>query len=252
MSEVVYTAIISTAKLGMRALGQPIDITGLEHLPRTGAALLAVNHVGYVDFIYGGVAPERIGRRVRFMAKRELFDHRVSGPIMRACRHIPVDRAVGEASLADACEPRAGRAGRDLPRGDDLAGDGDQGPQDRRRRGSPTSAGVPADPDGAVGHPAADDQGPPPRPLARDRDLDPGRGAGAGLRLATRSPRPRLSGPPSRTCSPRRSRRTPSTRTAPGGCPRRTAAAPPPWSGRPSWTPPSGGSGPSAAPPRKS
>ena len=36
------------------------------------------------------------------MAKRELFDHRVSGPIMRACRHIPVDRAVGEASLADA------------------------------------------------------------------------------------------------------------------------------------------------------
>ena len=102
MSEVVYSAIISTAKLGMRALGQPIDITGLEHLPRTGAALLAVNHIGYVDFIYGGVAPERIGRRVRFMAKRELFDHKVSGPIMRACRHIPVDRAVGEASLADA------------------------------------------------------------------------------------------------------------------------------------------------------
>jgi 1-acyl-sn-glycerol-3-phosphate acyltransferase len=86
----------------MRALGQPIDITGLEHLPRTGPALLAVNHVGYVDFIYGGVAPERIGRRVRFMAKRELFDHRVSGPIMRACRHIAVDRAEGEASLAEA------------------------------------------------------------------------------------------------------------------------------------------------------
>jgi 1-acyl-sn-glycerol-3-phosphate acyltransferase len=102
MPEVLYTAIIATAKLGMRALGQPIDITGLEHLPRTGPALLAVNHVGYVDFIYGGVAPERIGRRVRFMAKRELFDHRVSGPIMRACRHIAVDRAEGEASLAEA------------------------------------------------------------------------------------------------------------------------------------------------------
>ena len=102
MSELVYTAIIRSAKLGMRVLGQQIDITGLEHLPRTGAALLAVNHIGYVDFVYGGVAPERIGRRVRFMAKRELFDHRVSGPIMRACRHIPVDRAVGETSLADA------------------------------------------------------------------------------------------------------------------------------------------------------
>jgi len=102
MSEMTYTAIIRTAKLAMRALGQPIDITGLEHLPRTGPALLAVNHIGYVDFVYGGVAPERIGRRVRFMAKRELFDHRVSGPIMRACHHIPVDRAVGEASLGEA------------------------------------------------------------------------------------------------------------------------------------------------------
>jgi 1-acyl-sn-glycerol-3-phosphate acyltransferase len=102
MAEVVYTNVIRTAKLAMRVLGQPIDITGLEHLPRTGPALLALNHIGYVDFVYGGFGPDRIGRRVRFMAKRELFDHRVSGPIMRACRHIAVDRAEGEASLADA------------------------------------------------------------------------------------------------------------------------------------------------------
>jgi len=100
MSELVYSSIIRACKVGFRALGQQIDVSGVEHLPRTGPALLAVNHVGYVDFIYGGVAPERIGRRVRFMAKRELFDHRVTGPIMRACRHIEVDRADGEASLA--------------------------------------------------------------------------------------------------------------------------------------------------------
>jgi len=104
MTELVYTSIIRAAKLGFRALGQRIEVTGLEHLPRTGGALLACNHIGYVDFIYGGVAPERIGRRVRFMAKRELFDHKVSGPIMRACRHIEVDRADGEASAALARE----------------------------------------------------------------------------------------------------------------------------------------------------
>jgi 1-acyl-sn-glycerol-3-phosphate acyltransferase len=109
--ELVYSSIIRAAKLGFRALGQRIDITGLEHVPTTGGALLAVNHVGYVDFIYGGVAPERIGRRVRFMAKRELFDHRVTGPIMRACRHIEVDRADGEASLRTAVDYlRAGEA----------------------------------------------------------------------------------------------------------------------------------------------
>ena len=102
MTELVYSSIIQLAKLGFRALGQRIDVTGVENLPRTGGALLACNHIGYVDFIYGGVAPERIGRRVRFMAKRELFDHRVSGPIMRACRHIEVDRADGEASATEA------------------------------------------------------------------------------------------------------------------------------------------------------
>jgi 1-acyl-sn-glycerol-3-phosphate acyltransferase len=100
VTELVYSSIIRIAKLGFAALRQQIDISGLEHLPTSGGALLAVNHVGYVDFIYGGVAPERLGRRVRFMAKRELFDHRLSGPVMRACRHIEVDRADGESSLA--------------------------------------------------------------------------------------------------------------------------------------------------------
>lgn len=100
MAELVYSTIIRAAKLGFRILGQPIDITGLEHIPAAGGALLAVNHISYVDFVYGGLAPERRGRRVRFMAKRELFDHRITGPVMRACQHIEVDRADGESSLA--------------------------------------------------------------------------------------------------------------------------------------------------------
>jgi 1-acyl-sn-glycerol-3-phosphate acyltransferase len=99
MTELTYSAIIAIAKLGFRALGQQISVSGTEHLPRTGGALIAVNHVGYLDFIYGGLPVERIGRRPRFMAKREVFDHPVTGPIMRACRHIEVDRTDGERSL---------------------------------------------------------------------------------------------------------------------------------------------------------
>ncbi|HEY8092351.1 MAG TPA: lysophospholipid acyltransferase family protein [Acidimicrobiales bacterium] len=99
MSEVTYTAIIRAAKLAFRLLGQRIDITGAEHIPRTGGALLAVNHIGYVDFVYAGFPADKVGRRVRFMAKRELFDHRISGPLMRAMHHIPVDRADGESSF---------------------------------------------------------------------------------------------------------------------------------------------------------
>jgi 1-acyl-sn-glycerol-3-phosphate acyltransferase len=104
MSELTYSAVIAAAKLSFRVLGQRITITGLEHLPRTGGALVAVNHVSYVDFIYGGLPVERIGRLPRFMAKRELFDHRITGPIMRAMRHIAVDRADGESSLSVALD----------------------------------------------------------------------------------------------------------------------------------------------------
>ena len=59
MSELTYSAIIRLAKLGFRVLGQRIDVTGVEHLPRTGGALLAVNHIGYVDFVYAGIPGRR-------------------------------------------------------------------------------------------------------------------------------------------------------------------------------------------------
>ena len=70
-------------------------------MPRTGGALLAFNHICYVDFVYGGLAAQPSRRLVRFMAKRELFDHRWTGPLMRSLHHIEVDRADGVASFDD-------------------------------------------------------------------------------------------------------------------------------------------------------
>jgi 1-acyl-sn-glycerol-3-phosphate acyltransferase len=111
MRDYTYPTIILAAKTGFRVLGQQIRITGDHHVPRTGGVLLAVNHVSYVDFIYGGLAANASGRKVRFMAKRELFDHRWTGPLMRSMHHIEVDRAEGEASLRTATELlRAGEA----------------------------------------------------------------------------------------------------------------------------------------------
>jgi 1-acyl-sn-glycerol-3-phosphate acyltransferase len=40
----------------------------------------------------------KVRRLVRFMAKQEVFEHPVSGPLMRGMKHIPVDRAAGSAS----------------------------------------------------------------------------------------------------------------------------------------------------------
>lgn len=111
MRDLTYPPIIVAAKTAFRVLGQRIDLAGTEHVPRTGGVLLAVNHVGYVDFVYGGLAANPSGRKVRFMAKRELFDHRWTGPLMRSLHHINVDRGDGVGSYRTAVDYlRAGEA----------------------------------------------------------------------------------------------------------------------------------------------
>lgn len=104
MRDVTYPPIIVTAKAAFKVLGQRIRLTGTEHVPRTGGVLLAYNHIGYVDFVYGGLAANPSGRLVRFMAKRELFDHRYVGPLMRSLHHIEVDRGEGVASFHTAVD----------------------------------------------------------------------------------------------------------------------------------------------------
>ncbi len=95
MRDLTYPPIIATAKLSFRLLGQRIRLSGTENVPREGGVLLACNHVSYLDFVYGGLAANPSGRLVRFMAKKEIFDHPVGGPVMRSMHHIPVDRGEG-------------------------------------------------------------------------------------------------------------------------------------------------------------
>jgi 1-acyl-sn-glycerol-3-phosphate acyltransferase len=102
--DLTYPPIVLAAKTAFRALGQRITLSGTEHVPRRGGVLLAYNHIGYVDFVYGGLAADPSGRKVRFMAKRELFDHRWTGPLMRSLHHIEVDRGDGLASFGTAVE----------------------------------------------------------------------------------------------------------------------------------------------------
>ena len=104
MRDLTYPPIIWTALAGFKALGHTFQMTGTEHVPRTGGVLLAYNHISYVDFIYGGLAAHPSRRLVRFMAKRELFDHKASGPLMRSLHHIEVDRSSGEKSMQTALD----------------------------------------------------------------------------------------------------------------------------------------------------
>lgn len=103
MSDNVYPAIIGFAKNLSRGFGIKVRIDGQENLPSQGGAVVAINHIGYLDFVYAGWAATamRPKRLIRFAAKKDVFEHRLSGPLMRGMHHIPVDRASGAASYRD-------------------------------------------------------------------------------------------------------------------------------------------------------
>jgi len=112
MADFVYPPVIFTVKAFWKYLGLRFDFKGQEHLPhkgKSGGAVLAINHIGYLDFALAGTAALPMKRYIRFMAKKEIFDHKIAGPLMRGMHHISVDRSAGSSALAAAL--RALRSG---------------------------------------------------------------------------------------------------------------------------------------------
>lgn len=104
MPEIVYPPVIAAAKTMFRVLDLRLKVVGGEHVPTSGGAVLASNHISYLDFIFAGLGAHESRRLVRFMAKKEVFTHRISGPLMRGMRHIPVDRQDGAKAFVTAVD----------------------------------------------------------------------------------------------------------------------------------------------------
>jgi 1-acyl-sn-glycerol-3-phosphate acyltransferase len=104
MAELVYRPVVGAALTLFKALDLKIDTQGSENIPRSGGAVLVSNHISYLDFIFTGLAALPQRRLVRFMAKDSVFRHRISGPLMRGMKHIPVDRKQGEAAYSHALD----------------------------------------------------------------------------------------------------------------------------------------------------
>ncbi|CAN2205742.1 PlsC 1-acyl-sn-glycerol-3-phosphate acyltransferase [Candidatus Nanopelagicaceae bacterium] len=109
MADLVYPPVIGAIKLFWKYLGLKFDFEGVENIPLEGGAVLSINHIGYLDFALTGTAALPAGRYVRFMAKKEIFDNKLAGPLMRGMHHICVDRSSGTASFVAAL--RALRSG---------------------------------------------------------------------------------------------------------------------------------------------
>jgi 1-acyl-sn-glycerol-3-phosphate acyltransferase len=100
----VYPPVIGIARTVFRALGLRFDVAGAGHVPADGGAILACNHVSYLDFTFVGLAARPAKRYVRFMAKDAVFRHRFAGPLMRGMHHVPVDRTAGAGSYKAAVD----------------------------------------------------------------------------------------------------------------------------------------------------
>jgi 1-acyl-sn-glycerol-3-phosphate acyltransferase len=104
MADLVYPPVIGAVRGFWKILGLKLDFQGIEHLPdrNHGGAIIAINHISYLDFALAGTAALPMKRYVRFMAKKELFDNRLAGPLLRGMHHISVDRSNGSASFVQA------------------------------------------------------------------------------------------------------------------------------------------------------
>jgi 1-acyl-sn-glycerol-3-phosphate acyltransferase len=109
VADFVYPPVVVAIKTFWKYLGVQLDFQGIENLPKQGGAVLCMNHIGYLDFALVGTGALPAKRYIRFMAKKEIFDHKLAGPLMRGMHHISVDRSSGSASFVAAL--RALRSG---------------------------------------------------------------------------------------------------------------------------------------------
>jgi 1-acyl-sn-glycerol-3-phosphate acyltransferase len=79
-----------------------VRVAGLEHVPLSGPAILAFNHVSVLDGpVLAIEVALRIKRETRFLGAAELFEKRFVGWILRRYDQIPIRRGRGDHAALD-------------------------------------------------------------------------------------------------------------------------------------------------------
>ena len=142
-------------RLGVDAVfraGFRMRFEGLEHIPASGGALLAYNHVSVLDPLLVALGAGKRGRPVRFLVLAQDFDRTFVGWAVRATHQIPLRRGLGDWGAIEqvAAVLREGRLAGMAPEGTVGHGDGMQA----GRRGAARialAAAVPVVPAGVWG-----------------------------------------------------------------------------------------------------
>jgi 1-acyl-sn-glycerol-3-phosphate acyltransferase len=102
-NEPIYTGAIAAGRAMFGALRIKRTVIGAEHLPDEGGAVIAMTHFGYMEFaLVEWVMWLHNRRRIRFMAKKPVFDKKPVGALMRNMKHISVDMKAGAGAYSAA------------------------------------------------------------------------------------------------------------------------------------------------------
>ena len=103
MSEPIYTGAIGAGRAMFGLLRVKPIVSGASNIPDHGGAVIAMTHFGYFEFaLVEWVTWLHNRRRIRFMAKKPVFDKAVVGWLMRSMKHISVDMTAGADAYAAA------------------------------------------------------------------------------------------------------------------------------------------------------
>ncbi|KOY80385.1 1-acyl-sn-glycerol-3-phosphate acyltransferase [Lysinibacillus macroides] len=86
----MYKFAANVVKVLLKLMGSKARVYGEENLPKDGGFIIACTHTGYVDILNLGVA--MYPREVHFMAKKQLFDMKGLGWLVKHLNAFPVDR----------------------------------------------------------------------------------------------------------------------------------------------------------------
>jgi 1-acyl-sn-glycerol-3-phosphate acyltransferase len=95
------TPLIKTVAFGGRMIARCITRVRVEgaidEIPREGPVILAANHISNADaVILGAWLTARLGRRIHWLGKKEMFDWPIVGWVARNSGVHPVDRAAAD------------------------------------------------------------------------------------------------------------------------------------------------------------
>lgn len=86
----MYKFIANLLSIVLKVNGSKSKVYGMEHVPKEGGFVVACTHNGYIDIFNLGLS--LYPREVHFMAKKQLFEMKSIGWLVKRLKAFPVDR----------------------------------------------------------------------------------------------------------------------------------------------------------------